>query len=132
MQIAMVNNGLFSAFDLTGRIVIVDKDLKTVRAKSDFSAGGEIAPNFPFSYQNDSVGVSRNSPLHYIVLAIRYYEDNPGTRNVHSQCFYMKWRGAKDGFTMPDFLLAEIPERDALKENLREVFKDFQGSKNQN
>lgn len=89
IQITMENIGVRPAYDLYGKIFIMDKNLRrNPRFTFELSIANEIPAKVPTPWYNDSLRLSTNIPPQYIVLAIEY--SDPILKKSLDQMFYMK------------------------------------------
>jgi hypothetical protein len=124
IQITMENVGVRPAYDLLGKIYIIDKNLRSgPRITIDFSVANEIVAKTPTPWYSDNVQILGDVPPQYIVLAIKY--SDPITRESFAQTFFMKWDGVANGQTHPDFVHASIEEKQNIADHLSDLLRDF-------
>lgn len=124
MQITLENVGIRPAFDLSGKIYIVDKNLnKKPDFTFDVSVANDIPPNTPTPWYNDTLQLPTNVPPKYIVFAFRY--NDPIINEVFAQVYYMKWDGVKNGTISPNFDHVSMDEKGEIIEHLEELLKPF-------
>ncbi len=126
LMILMINTGEQSAFDLEYQIVMMDQKNYIVSApKISGSVGGEIPPNSPTPYYNDTVLIPKNMPPQFIVLRLRY-KDAEDSKTIKTQMFYMQWSGVVNGITSPDFTYVSIEQKKELKSRVDGLLKTKQ------
>jgi len=124
IQITMENIGVRPAYDLFGKIYIVDKNLKSdPQFTFDFSIANEIPTKTPTPWYNDTLRLPTNVSPQYIVLAIKYKD--PVVNKFFPQIFFMKWDGVANGQTHPDFVHASKEEKQKIGDHLKDFLKDF-------
>jgi hypothetical protein len=123
LMIPMINTGDRSAFDLEYRILIIGQTNNIVSADLSGSVGGEIPPNSPTPYWNDSVFLPVNQPPQYIILRLRYKETE-GSKTIKTQVIYMQWSGVENGKTSPDFTYVSIEQEKEVKNIAESLMKD--------
>ncbi len=73
LQITIENIGVRPAYDLYGKVFLIEKDLKREPSYTfDLSIANEILANIPNPWYNDSLRFSADVPPQYIVTAIEY------------------------------------------------------------
>jgi len=114
LMIQMINTGGRSAYGLEYQIVMVDQKNHIVSHNESGSAGGEIPPNSPTPYYNDSIKFPLNMPAQFIILCL-HYKDTEDSKTIKTQMFYMQWPGVINGTTSPDFTYVSIEQEKELK-----------------
>ena len=120
----MINIGIRPAYDLIGKIIIIDKELRDEPlATFDFSVANEIPTQTPTPWYTDGVQLPSDVSPQYIMLAIKY--SDPILKQSFSQVFFMKWDGAVKGRTQPDFVHVSKEEKQKVAEHFTDLLKDF-------
>ncbi len=124
LQITMENIGVRPAYDLYGKIFIMDKNLiSEPRFAFELSIANEIPAKIPTPWHNDSLRLSTNIPPQYIVLAIEY--SDPILKKSFDQIFYMKWNGVTEGQPDSNFVYMSIDEKMKIEDRIKVIFEDF-------
>ena len=124
IQITMENIGVRPAYDLFGKIYIINKNLKDgPQFTFDFSVANEISVKTPTPWYNDSLQLPTNVPPQYVVFAIKYRD--PVVNKSFAQVFFMKWDGVVNGQFHPDFVHVSIEEKQKIKDHLKDLLRDF-------
>jgi len=124
IQITMENIGIRPAYDLIGKIFIIDKNLESEpRFTFDFSVANEIPPKTPTPWYNDTLRLPKNMPPQYIVFAIKY--SDPVINKSFTQVFFMKWDGVVNGVFDPNFVHVSIEEKQKIKDHLKDLLQNF-------
>lgn len=124
IQITMENIGVRPAYDLFGKIYIIDKNLKSdPQFTFDFSIANEIPHETPTPWYNDTLQLQTNVPPQYIVLAIKYKD--PVVNKSFPQIFFMKWDGVTNGQAHPDFVHVSKAEKQKIGDHLKDLLRDF-------
>ena len=124
IQITMENIGVHPAYDLFGKIYIIDENLKgRPQFTFDFSVANEIPAETPTPWYNDSLQLPTNVPPQYVVFAIKYWD--PVVNKSFAQVFFMKWDGVVNGQFHPDFVHVSIEEKQKIEDHLEDLLRDF-------
>lgn len=124
IQLTMNNIGVHPAYDLIGKVLIMEKSLTNPPAFTfDFSVANEIPAETPTPWYNDALYLPANVPPHYVVLAIKYYD--PILKRFFTQMFFMKWDGVINGQTQPDFVHVSKEEKSKLFNHLKTMLRNF-------
>jgi len=124
IQITMENIGVRPAYDLMGKIYIIDKNLKRgPQFIFEFSVANEIPTKTPTPWYNDSLLLPKNVSPQYVVFAIKYTD--PVVKKSFAQAFFMKWDSVVNGRFYPDFVHVSIEEKLKIKEHLKILLRDF-------
>ncbi|MFC1485929.1 hypothetical protein ACFL55_02765 [Candidatus Latescibacterota bacterium] len=96
IHITIQNVGVRPAYDLYGKIFLIETDLESEPTNIfDLSISNEIPANVPNLWYNDTLRLSADIPPQYIIAAIEY--SDPVLKKSFSQTFYMKWNGIEEG-----------------------------------
>ncbi|MBO8129934.1 MAG: hypothetical protein H0Z29_00265 [Candidatus Marinimicrobia bacterium] len=124
IQITMENIGGRPAYDLLGKIYIINKNLKSgPQFTFDFSVANEIPVKTPTPWYNDSLQLPTNVPPQYIIFAIKYRD--PVIDRSFTQVFFMKWDGVINGQTHPDFVHVSKNEKEKIADHIKDLLRDF-------
>jgi hypothetical protein len=124
LMIPMENIGGHSAYDLEGKIIMIDQQFQSAPIILTLSVGNEILPNSPTPYFNDTLMLPSEQVPMYIVLAIKYC-DFVIRKNIYSQVWYMQWTGVQHGTTNPDFVHVSVSQRNEIKTHLKTELHGF-------
>ena len=122
LMIQMINTGGRSAFDLEYQLLMIDQESHVVARNISGSVGGEIPPNSPTPYYNDSIVFPMNVREQFIILCL-HYKDAEDSKITRTQIFYMQWSGVINGKTEPDFTYVSIEQEKELKSLVDNMLK---------
>ena len=124
IQITMENIGVRPAYDLYGKIFIMDEKLRSEpQFALELSIANEIPAKTPTPWHDESLQLSKNVPPQYIVLAIEY--SDPILKKSFDQTFYMKWNGVIEGQPDSNFVYVSMDEKLKIEDRIKVIFKDF-------
>lgn len=119
----MENIGIHPASDLSGKILIIDKNLKSEpQYVINFSVANEIPIKTPTPWYNDDLYLPVNVSPQYIVLAIKY--NDPILNKSYQQMFFMKWGGVVNGQFYPDFVHTSNEEKQKIEVHLQSLLHE--------
>ena len=125
IQIIIENVGIRPAYDLYGKIFIIDKDIRSKpRFAFELSIANEIPAKTPIPWYNDGLRLSTEIPPQYVVFAIEY--NDPILKKLFEQIFYMKWNGVVEGQPDSSFVHVSIDEKVKIQNRINVIFKDFE------
>ena len=125
LHFTIENVGVRPAYDLYGKVFVVDKNIKGKPNYSfDFSIADEIPAHAPIPWNSDTLLLPKNLPAQYIVLAIEY--SDPIVKEFFSQIFYMKWNGVIEGKPESDFVYVSMKEKMEMMNRINIIFQDFE------
>lgn len=125
LQFIIENIGVRPAYDLYGKIFIIDKNvLGKPNYSFDFSIADVIPANAPIPWNSDTLLLPRNLPAQYIVLAIEY--SDPIAKKILDQIFYMKWNGVIEDKPDSNFVYVSMKEKMKIVNRINVTFQDFE------
>jgi hypothetical protein len=124
-QITIKNVGDHGACNLYNRQITVDQNFKIQPNIVDGSKGNEISAGDSSAY---SIGLSFKPTIlpTYFIFAIKYQDKDVSTPKIFSQVWYYKQRGGTSEAPPLGFSDTLIPERENIREHLKEELKDYQ------
>jgi hypothetical protein len=108
-----------AAKNLTGNLLILDTKLGDTKPilNQPVNSVNDIPQNGPLSFISPELTIQSVTPEAFVVLVIDYSGATTGIG--HTQAFYYRWAGAKDGVYQRDFFSPTVEEKNRLVQYMR-------------